>query len=269
MGRPVHLAVVAGLALLAACGGDDDGSPTGTTAPGTTATAPTTATTTTAPAAGAVPTVEITTLRDSTEQYSYQVEVPALAGLADPVADRVNAEITRRVQTIVANFVDGATQPPAEARPPSPSTLELSHQPGTVLAPTYAGLRLDGSLAMSFAATSNALAIIFNFDLLTGDPLILPDLFSPDADHLGRLSTLAREAILAQLGDSVAAETVELGTEPESENFRLWVLAPDGLQLIFAQGQVAPRVAGPVSVTIPYEELADITAGDGPISRIR
>lgn len=100
---------------------------------------------------------------------------------------------------------------------------------------------------------------VINFDLDTGEPIELNDLFTPDADYLTILSTLTRGSLNKHLANK---EMVSEGTQPTPANFKNWNIRPDGLLITFDEYQVAPYVNGAQTVLIPFPELKTVIAPD-------
>ena len=118
-------------------------------------------------------------------------------------------------------------------------------------------LELNMSTYLTGAAHPYPYTITINYDLAAGKPINLADLFQPDSAYLERLSSLAKTSLEEQ-------ETLffEDGLNPVEDNFKTWLVSPDGLTLIFDVYQVAPYAAGIQRVTIPFDQLSDILNAD-------
>lgn len=103
-----------------------------------------------------------------------------------------------------------------------------------------------------------------NYDLSTGKPLALVDLFRPKAPYLGSLASYCRNE-LVQKGTLQFAE----GALPTTENYQLWALTADGVELTFADYQVAPHPVGPQVVLVPFDQLRTVLDPQGPASRVK
>lgn len=104
---------------------------------------------------------------------------------------------------------------------------------------------------------------VINFDLDTGEPIELSDLFTPEANYLDVLSDYARNSLYKHLGNK---DMVTQGTIPTADNFKNWNLKPDGLLITFDEYQVAPYVNGAQTVLIPYSDLKGIVNADSIIN---
>ena len=135
---------------------------------------------------------------------------------------------------------------------PYPSTYINGYQVFSATS-DLVSLELDMSTYVNGAAHPNPYTITINYDLSGGKPLALADLFEPGSAYLEKLSSLAKTSL-----EEREMLYFEDGVQPNEENFRTWVISEDGLTLIFDVYQVAPYVAGPQRVTIPFDELGDI-----------
>ncbi len=97
----------------------------------------------------------------------------------------------------------------------------------------------------------------FVVDLKTGKALTLADLFQ--GEYLQAFSTYAR-AELARRDISSEADWIAKGTEPKPESFSVAYPTQRGFMLVFPPYQVAPYVAGPQEVLVPWQTLAPYRA---------
>lgn len=105
---------------------------------------------------------------------------------------------------------------------------------------------------------------VINFDLSKGKALDLQDLFKPHANYLTVLSQYANKKLYETLEDKFM---IKDGTAPNPQNYKVWNLESDGILITFDEYQVAPYVAGPQEVLIPYDVLKKIMAPNAPIAR--
>lgn len=97
----------------------------------------------------------------------------------------------------------------------------------------------------------------FVVDTVSGQALGLADLFQ--GDYLQALSAYARTE-LAKRDISSEADWIAKGTEPKPENFGVAYPTQKGFMLVFPPYQVAPYVAGPQEVLVPWQALAPYRA---------
>ncbi|MDG2428384.1 MAG: LysM peptidoglycan-binding domain-containing protein [Acidimicrobiales bacterium] len=103
------------------------------------------------------------------------------------------------------------------------------------------------------------------FDLETGRPVAVEDLFDPMTDWEAAISA---EAISRLAQESWTDERRVVGAAPESGNFERFNLTHGGLVLSFAPGTIGGQGSHTVSITIPYRSLDGFWAAEGPVSRI-
>jgi len=103
------------------------------------------------------------------------------------------------------------------------------------------------------------------FDLATGRPITIAELFDPMTDWVAAVSA---EAIGRLSREPWTDERRVVGASPESGNFERFNLTHGGLVLSFAPGTIGGQGSHTVSVTIPYRSLDGFWAPDGPVSRI-
>ena len=101
------------------------------------------------------------------------------------------------------------------------------------------------------------------FDLSTGLPLRIGDLFDPETGWLEALSAAAVERLVDQPWTD---ERRVAGAGPEPENFRRFNLTRGGLVLGFAPGTIGGSGSHTVSITIPYRILDGYWQPGGPVS---
>lgn len=106
--------------------------------------------------------------------------------------------------------------------------------------------------------------VALNYDMTTAKLLALGDLFKPDADYLGLISSLCI-ADLQPRSDMLFPEFATVGASPQAENYQVWTVTPQGLLIVFQEYQVAPYAAGVQSVLIPYADLAEQLDPAGPL----
>ena len=101
------------------------------------------------------------------------------------------------------------------------------------------------------------------FDLSSGFPLRIEDLFDPETGWLGALSAAAVERLADQPWTD--GRRVE-GAGPQLENFGRFNLTPGGLVLAFPPGSIGGSGSHTVSITIPYRILDGYWQPGGPVS---
>ena len=103
------------------------------------------------------------------------------------------------------------------------------------------------------------------FDLATGRPITVAELFDPMTDWVAAVSA---EAISRLSQEPWTDERRVVGASPEAGNFERFNLTHGGLVLSFAPGTIGGRGSHTVSITIPYRSLDGFWAAEGPVSWI-
>jgi len=104
----------------------------------------------------------------------------------------------------------------------------------------------------------------FNFDIGSGDYIMLGDLFEPGFNYLDFLSCYCVEELKegpVETWDNIE----ESGAGPSENSFKSFVLTEDSIVIFFDPYIVACYAAGIVEVEIPYSEFRDHINQDGPI----
>jgi len=107
---------------------------------------------------------------------------------------------------------------------------------------------------------------VLNYDLNTGKPISLSDLFKHNSQYLKLIAELSRKQLLAKLPDKTISDMIKQGTQANLKNFKNWNIQNDTLLITFDEYQVAPYVNGPQEVEIPYSDLKKIIAPQAVIS---
>jgi len=103
------------------------------------------------------------------------------------------------------------------------------------------------------------------FDLSTGRPIAIGDLFDPATDWVSALSAVAIE----RLGNEPWTDDRRFtGAGPQAANFTRFNLTAGGLVLSFPPLTVGGSGTNTLSVTVPYRTLDGYWAPDGPVPMI-
>jgi len=103
------------------------------------------------------------------------------------------------------------------------------------------------------------------FDLSTGRPIAIGDLFDPATDWVPALS----EAAIERLGNEPWTDDRRFtGAGPQAANFTRFNLTAGGLVLSFPPLTVGGSGTNTLSVTVPYRTLDGYWAPDGPVPMI-
>ncbi len=193
--------------------------------------------------------------------YRITAQVPVLIGSQDPRVTAFNEEMSAIVNKAADDFKQSLGNLPATPDSTA-STFDLRYNllspPGNILS-----LKFDIQTYFTGAAHPGTTSRTVTFDLEQGRDILLGDLFVPDADFL---TPIAKYCIDQLNTRDIGFQGFELGATADSGNYRSWNVTPDGLMITFDEYQVAPYAAGPQTVVIPYEELAQLIRPDGPLA---
>jgi hypothetical protein len=154
-------------------------------------------------------------------------------------------------QEEVAKFKDNAS----EVQVPAGSSGSTYDQQYKLLSPPGNLISLKFQIKNQIYQTSHPknYSRTVNYDLEAGADVTMESLFLPGSDYLARISNYC----IAQLKTRpIDFESYTKGALPSPENYGSWNITPSGLQITFAENQVA---ATEQEVVVPYSELqADI-----------
>jgi hypothetical protein len=113
--------------------------------------------------------------------------------------------------------------------------------------------------SFSGGANENQEIETFNYNVMTGKPLTLADLFPGKADYLKQISAIAREQLSASLSQAsngnFSEDMLTAGTEPTAENFQDFTFTDYLVTIYFPKYAVAPGSFGEQHVTIPFDAV--------------
>lgn len=199
---------------------------------------------------------------NQTPRYTLSAETPVLQGLDDPRVTLFNQAVAALVQEEVTAFKVSA---PEALDTPEGSSFELGFTilspPGDLISLQFLVNGYSAGAAHPYHYTRT-----FNYQLSTGQVLMLDQLFLPSADYLNALAGYCQPELQQRLGSDVFFAE---GADPQPANYQNWNLVFEGLVITFDEYQVAPYAAGPQTVMIPYSVLEDILDPQGPVAALR
>ena len=183
--------------------------------------------------------------------YTLKAQIPVLQGSNDARVTNFNNEMTLLTQEEVAKFKDNA----AEVRVPAGSSGSNYDQQYKLLSPPGNLISLQFQIKILIYQTSRPKTHTrtVNYDLQAGADVTIGSAFPAGSDYLTRISNYC----IAQLKTRpIDFESYYNGAQPSLANYGNWNITPGGLQITFAEGQVA---ASEQEVVVPYAEIqADI-----------
>lgn len=188
--------------------------------------------------------------------HTITTRTPVLEGSDDVRVARFNRAVAALVDHEVEGFKDGL----ADLSPDAPfagTYLDvngsLESPPGAVVSiKLYFHGYTGGAHPYHYART-------VNYDLATGQVLLLDDLFQPGADYLTAIADFCRAELVRR--DVLQFEE---GVTPIPDNYTHWNLTAEGLQITFNEYDVAAYAMGPQIVVVPYELLQALMADTYP-----
>ena len=195
--------------------------------------------------------------------YTIQAQIPAIEGNNDPRATAFTTTMHDLVQGLIDDFKKNLAQNPVtpiKAASYLDVKFSIVSPSGNILSVKY---MTEGYLAgMAHPYHMNP---TFNFNIESGKALSLADLFLPNTDYLTPISKYCVTELTKR--DIGFTSDFAQGADPKPENYKNWNITADGLAITFDEYQVAPYVAGPQVVTIPYDELKNVIDPNGPLAQ--
>ena len=135
---------------------------------------------------------------------------------------------------------------------------------------TFLGGRIFSSRVDVYAYTGgahgNLYSFPFTYDLATGEPVRLEDLFAGGTAYLDTLAARVTERLVAERGSGWMFEDE---IPPDAAYFTVFTLGADSLTLFFPPYAIAAYAAGPSRVALPYADLRGVLDAHGPVSLVR
>lgn len=193
--------------------------------------------------------------------FTILVSKPVLKGSDDPRVDDFNRQVSALIDTQVADFkrsVSDAGPPPVPTTGNSLKiTYSLKSPPGALIS-----LLITSDVYYDGAAHPGQSFQALTYDLTSGNAVPLAQLFQPGAPYLQLLADFCQK----QLSARDALQFPE-GAAPTAENFQIWVVTKNGIEITFGDYQVAPYAMGPQTVLVPYSQLRGKLDLNGPLGQ--
>lgn len=207
-------------------------------------------------------------IEDSTLSFFVHYLYPQLRD-AGPHTDALNRGFADSARAVVETF--RPTEPPDPAFPYE-TTVDGGFEVDRLDSRLFSAVELYSYY--TGGAHPNHDFIPINYDLATGRPFGLGDLFRPETPYLDTLSARTEAHLRAWAGSSGFSEEVEEaywpdGFAPEAVNFSRFTVGSDSLHLHFPPYQLAAYAAGAFYVTVPLDVLRPFLAPSGPADALR
>jgi hypothetical protein len=213
-------------------------------------------------------------------KYTFEAAYPQLEGASGAGPEAFNRHVRNLVTKAVADFKQGAGADPNEtdySPDAAEDTLNVTYN--TRLASEhFISVEFEFEDYEHGAAHPGHSFEVVNFDLRSGQPLKLADLFKPGANYLPAIAARAKEALRLWNKDSATEygdgtpylnePDFDGGADATPENYGIWTLTPKGLTIRFDYYQVGPYAAGAPAIVIPFSDLNDLLRPDGPAAAL-
>lgn len=247
-----------------------------------------------APGAGLALAGESVAEKSEKLKYEIGIEFPQLRG-ASPHAAKFNravrALVAREVRDFKPTRVDAKEDRFWSEREHWEGVHDSLHGRYEVVhfADDLIGVRFSLDVYHRGAAHAVQFYRVLNFDLKTGRPLALDNLFAPGSRHLhaladhckaelrrrdaeahrGAVAEAARDGRPASAAGRLAPDSWFLdGAGPEAENYGAWNLTAEGVLVSFAACQVDACAGGEKEVLVPYSALDAVLNQSSPAARL-
>lgn len=198
-------------------------------------------------------------------KHEINLEFPFIEGSGDAGVG-FNWEVDSFINQAVGSFQSQVQQwEPV----PDPSLADAYHSLYIRYEPLYndhglVSISFETSQFMVGSAHPLPGSAVMNYDLVQKKKLTLEDLFQPGSDYLQVISDYCIQEL--QKNEWF---TFPEGAAPNPENYAHWNVTPDGLQITFDPYLVAAYAVGYVRVTVPYDVLRPLYAGESPLLRVK
>jgi hypothetical protein len=206
---------------------------------------------------GIAPTVSSTTITQAAGdgRWTVSFEKPVVGGV--PTGAAMSNSITTKVNAYISTWTSSGL--PNVTPPDVASTMEGTYSVAYV-SPTLLSIRFSVTTFISGGAHPTTQVGSINFDVSTGNVIQLSEIFTSTAAALPVLTARSHALLTSALGgDLFWPATVTM-----DQYAHAWVFTAGGLEVAWDQGDISPMASGPVSVVIPWPQLAAVIANPGP-----
>ncbi|MGV8120077.1 MAG: DUF3298 and DUF4163 domain-containing protein [Candidatus Xenobiia bacterium LiM19] len=195
-------------------------------------------------------------IAESRKNFSIEIAYPLMtesrhqAGL-----EKFNSLIHNYFQSQVKEFRDDFRQGESAGVTDVPWSLyysyEINYKSASLVSILFTGSNYCGG------AHPSPIFYSVNFDLEKGRTVEMKDLFKKGSGYYEKMSAICISD-LKKRDISSNNELINEGASSKAENFECFYFKSDRLVILFPPYQVAPYVAGPQEVMIPFRSLRDL-----------
>jgi len=202
---------------------------------------------------------------NKTKLFEMSAEYPEITGVEPSIEAKFNLLAKNKVMNEIAKFRKDFLAQTAEdlkffKEYDRTNSVEISysiaHADDKIVSISF------GNYYDTGGAHPNGYSFTLNFDLKTGRELTLADLFKPNSNYLKVVSDYSIKNLKETFNEDADDEWIKTGAGADAKNFRSWNVTKQGLEIKFDSYQVAPYVAGPQEVVIPFEDLKSVLRAD-------
>jgi len=197
-------------------------------------------------------------------KYSIEVEYPQVVGKVNAGQDAFNKLVESIVTKRIAEFKNGVGDP--QDHDSQGSSFDVGYET-QFASPNLISITLSIGEYDTGAAHPNSFSLTINYNVAEKREIKLSELFKPGSKYLTAISSYCLAQLKKKLGDD-ETDMLKTGTEPKAENYKNWNITDSGVLIQFDPYAVAPYVAGPQSVLVPYSKLAAILDPTGPAASL-
>jgi|GEM_PF-2500792 len=192
--------------------------------------------------------------KEQNKKYAISVRFPQIIGSSQASVEAFDEAVNRLIREKISHFKKDIEEPEGEM---PRSSLNIRYEVGAVngaLISVVFSVQEYGS----GAAHSNDYTLVMNYDLKSGKPILLAELFKPGSDYMNAISRYCIARLKKRLGALSDDDWINRGASPSLQNYGNWSITKKGLMITFDPYQVAAYAAGAQKLLVPYESLKDV-----------
>ena len=195
--------------------------------------------------------------KDKKFKYEINIDYPFVYNLANKnVEDKINNHLKKHVQNSKKLFLKNLSEfTNSDFDPAVNSDINIGYN-------TYYmdKSKISFSIGISSyyrgSAHPNSETLTYNYDLKTGNQILLKDLFKPNSNYLKFISGYSiKELKKKVISHEDSNDWLKEGAGLKADNFKAFNIGKDHLIIYFQSYQVASYAEGPQEVKIPFAKI--------------
>lgn len=222
-----------------------------------------------------------------TDYFYTRISYPQITGdYLTEAEQRFNHFIKNRMQTLNKTYAAEFTKNMREWKQDKSKKLPLPlstssnslviHNEVTYVSNELISIRFHVYTSYYAAAHPNTSTLSINYDLKTGKPIALNELFNKDSIFLTLIANSAKQQLTKHLITSTTPKEdsdyqqqwIAKGAAATLTNYKNWNILDNGLLVTFDPYQVAAYVYGPQSVVVLFSKLTSVMSKAGPLQTL-